>query len=318
VKLETSQEFSARDTEMQRSLSTSVGLSLCVADVLAQQRGMLIAVELGVVEDRNTEAVHEFRVAIRRARSLLKVLPDLAGIEPSNRLRDDFTWIARVAGLQRDFDVLLAEIDRRSRRLEFDETTRESMARRLHASRNVAHQRLLRALASARYKRLKTDWSMLIDQLRNQPHGDRAFTDAVAKVVRCDFDALCRHARKLRQKGARRQLHELRKECKQLRYVIESFAHLWPRESLANVIEYLRNLQDDLGKYCDLQTQKALLSELSEFKNKAMSDGIRTWLRDVNRRLGRSRDKSINRCHRFGRKRQCRVGSSTFKLAAAA
>ncbi|MFO1435557.1 MAG: CHAD domain-containing protein [Gammaproteobacteria bacterium] len=313
MKLDGLQEVHSRDVEGETCASTGARLSASIAEALAQQRGTLIAVEPGVAEDCNPEAVHEFRVAIRRARSLLKILPDLVEIKPPGRLRENFTWIARIAGRQRDYDVLLAELAHRADRLDLDETAREFIAKRLHSSRDVAHRRLLRALGSGRYKRLKTEWFNLIGQLRSYPRGQVDLTATVEDVVLRDFHALCRHARKIRQKGASRQLHELRKECKQLRYVIESFVPLWKRDAMTDVISHLRRLQDDLGSYCDLLTQKTLLNEfVTTTRQTATSNSIKTWLHDVNRRVGHRRDKSIDRCHRFGRKRQGCINKKTF------
>jgi CHAD domain-containing protein len=50
-------------------------------------------------------------------------------------------------------------------------------------------------------------------------------------------------------------LHELRKDAKRLRYLLESFGPLGGRERLRDILGHLKLLQDNLGEFQDTQVQ---------------------------------------------------------------
>jgi CHAD domain-containing protein len=54
-------------------------------------------------------------------------------------------------------------------------------------------------------------------------------------------------------------LHELRKTCKKLRYLIEFFQSLYPANKIRELIKALKGLQDNLGEYNDLHVHRGIL-----------------------------------------------------------
>jgi CHAD domain-containing protein len=59
-------------------------------------------------------------------------------------------------------------------------------------------------------------------------------------------------------------LHELRKSCKKLRYLMEFFQSLFPAQKIRQLIEELKDLQDNLGEFQDLEVQTHTLREYGE------------------------------------------------------
>ncbi len=59
-------------------------------------------------------------------------------------------------------------------------------------------------------------------------------------------------------------LHDLRKDGKKLRYVIEFFTPLYCAKSIKVVLRQLKKLQDYLGYFQDLDTHQILLKEITE------------------------------------------------------
>ena len=59
-------------------------------------------------------------------------------------------------------------------------------------------------------------------------------------------------------------LHELRKSCKKLRYLMEFFSSLYPQDSLSVSIKALKQLQNNLGDYNDLHVQIDSLERTSK------------------------------------------------------
>ena len=54
-------------------------------------------------------------------------------------------------------------------------------------------------------------------------------------------------------------LHELRIECKKLRYLMELFSDLFPPDKINQLIKQLRSLQNNLGEFNDLSIQEEYL-----------------------------------------------------------
>ncbi len=58
-------------------------------------------------------------------------------------------------------------------------------------------------------------------------------------------------------------LHELRKIGKELRYLLEFFASLYPAEVVKPMVKSLKGLQDMLGRFQDREVQANSLRELA-------------------------------------------------------
>lgn len=61
-----------------------------------------------------------------------------------------------------------------------------------------------------------------------------------------------------------KNLHQLRIECKKLRYLLEFFTSLFPQDEIAFLIGQLKKLQDNLGRFNDLSIQQEKLNHFLE------------------------------------------------------
>jgi CHAD domain-containing protein len=59
-------------------------------------------------------------------------------------------------------------------------------------------------------------------------------------------------------------MHELRKSCKKLRYLMEFFQSLYPDSGVGKAVKLLRRLLDNLGDFQDLAIQADHLRDLAE------------------------------------------------------
>ena len=66
-------------------------------------------------EQLDTEFLHDFRVALRRTRSLLGQIRDVFPAAAVEHFSSEFSWIGRLTGPPRDLDVLLLALRGRSR-----------------------------------------------------------------------------------------------------------------------------------------------------------------------------------------------------------
>ena len=72
---------------------------------LAALLRIMRANEDGIRRDLDPEHLHDFRVAVRRARYLVRTARDLLKREAYDRLRSDLAWLGTATGPERDFQV---------------------------------------------------------------------------------------------------------------------------------------------------------------------------------------------------------------------
>ncbi len=207
------------------------------------------------------EELHDFRVAMRRTRSLLRGFRRVAGKPLEKHFSAEFRWLSRATSRLRDIDVLLLAIATPSAdyaALADDERAR--IAALLSHERERHARRLCKVLATPRYGRLRRDWpaallALLQRSAREAPRITPVANRAIATVL-----ARVRHdAADVESDYSPAALHELRKQCKRLRYLIEPFAALYPRQRIAHLQAELKRLQTMMGEICDRHAQLALL-----------------------------------------------------------
>jgi CHAD domain-containing protein len=215
----------------------------------------------GLRADLDPEFLHDFRVAVRRTRSALGQLKGVLPPATTARYAAAFAGLQELTGPARDLDVYVLELPSLARLL--PPHARRSLgplARLLARRRREAHAQLAAALAAPGFAALLADWrAFLMAPTPRRPRGAPNARRPAAAVAAERIGRL--HRRALREGGAitaaspAADLHELRKTCKKLRYLVEFFQSLLDAEEAAAAVESLKGLQDDLGRHQDLQVQ---------------------------------------------------------------
>jgi CHAD domain-containing protein len=210
----------------------------------------------GTLADVDSEFLHDLRVAVRRTRSLQRQLsselpPELA------RFRTEFRRLQQVTGAARDLDVYLLDF------ASFRATAGpdlDPLRGLLEHQRKREHARMARALRSARTRRLLTDWAAFLAGLEGgRPIGDAA-SERIGKVYR----RMVKAGRAIDDTSEPEALHDLRKQGKELRYLLEFFASLYPDKVVRPMVKALKALQDTLGRYQDREVQASTLRAMRE------------------------------------------------------
>ena len=215
------------------------------------------------------EALHDFRVALRRLRSWERAfrpyLRDDLGKKLRRRLRD----LARDTGASRDLEVHLAWLKEQRRSLGrrqrpgLDWLVEELEARKADADSVLEkdidgrftklESRLARALESYR------------ERLRLRKDGSAAplptFAEALAPRVRKAASDLETHLGHVRTERDVREGHESRIAAKRLRYLLEPVMKIVP--GAADIVDRLKDLQDVLGDLHDGQVFGVEISKLA-------------------------------------------------------
>jgi CHAD domain-containing protein len=224
----------------------------------------------GTLADVDPEFLHDLRVAVRRTRSALR---QLRGVFPADELagfRGEFRWLQQVTGPTRDLDVYLLDFDELRSPLSVGQRADLEPIRRMLAHRRRREQRrMLRALCSPRADTLRSDWSVFLEGLVETP--EHARPDAASPIAALAGERIAGVYRRMVRAGRAiddatppEALHELRKLGKELRYLLEFFASLYPPEVVKPMVGTLKALQDTLGRFQDREVQAGRLNAMRE------------------------------------------------------
>jgi len=243
--------------------------------ILARLLKTLEATEAGIAGDLDSEFLHDFRVAVRRARS---ALGEVRGVLPQARaeaLRGELAWLGQATGPARDVDVyLLAFDDYRAALPPELRAELEPLRGFLRESKERQQAQLVTLLKSRRYGQLKADWRALAQEPPGVAAGQRAAEPigslALERIAKTHRRVL-RRGRKISKDSPAEHLHQLRKDCKKLRYLLEFFRRLFAGKEIQALVKRLKALQDNLGGFQDCEAQA---EQLSSFGRDMVETGI--------------------------------------------
>jgi CHAD domain-containing protein len=213
----------------------------------------------GVVEDVDTEFLHDLRVAVRRTRAALGQLEGVVDPERVARYAEELRWLGNATGPCRDLDVFLLDLQGYRQGLAPEVSTLLApFAEHLRRQRASAHARLARELRSRRCARLLRRWEGFLagGDLTGTAEAARPVRAVAAERVQRAYRRLLKHARRLGPRPLAEGMHRLRIDAKKLRYLLELFASALEGESVDTLVRQLKAIQDTLGAYHDLHLQR--------------------------------------------------------------
>jgi CHAD domain-containing protein len=250
-------------------LTPRMPASAALATVLTALLDTLEANVNGTVRDLDTEFLHDLRIAVRRTRSALKLAGDALPDGMAARFRPEFKWLGDLTTPTRDLDVYLLGFSGMAASLIAatpDEL--EPFHDHLRRSRAAAQRLLVRGLRSARFSRISPDWRQALTAAaaeRGRPTVARLASGRIAKAHR----RVIHDGSAITATSPPESLHELRKRCKELRYLLEFFGSLYDPGEHWRAVRDLKALQDCLGEFQDTQVQH---EELRAFAAQMMAE----------------------------------------------
>ena len=240
-------------------------LAAALGDFLATMRENLP----GLLDDVDSEFLHDFRVAVRRTRATLKLgrpaLPEVMRTrwEPAFKQLGDLTTPVR------DLDVYELDLPAMSRWLvTADATDLDPFAIHLQRRRTQARGELVGSLTSATFRALVTQWDDELAGLALIPQDSGLEPPSAGQLA---DQSISRAYRRVARDGAvigagspAGDLHELRKRCKELRYALDVFAPLIDPGARKRAGADLKDLQDVLGRFQDSEVQRLALRGFAE------------------------------------------------------
>ena len=246
-------------------LSPETPARKAVARIVSTMLSIARSNELGILSDIDTEFLHDYRTCLRKIRSAVSLIKEVYCSEETGRMRSILRDLARKTNRLRDLDVyLLAKEDHLGLLPAAFRPSLDAMFCDFESERSGVLRRISAHLRSASRNRLVEELESFFRE--EAPHPPSSACDLpVGPLV---FRRIYKRYRKIRKLAGGlgpdtpdEVLHELRIQCKKLRYLMEFFAELIPREAAAALEKPLRRLQNRLGALNDgLVQQKSLLA----------------------------------------------------------
>ncbi|MGJ0515132.1 MAG: CHAD domain-containing protein [Methylomicrobium sp.] len=245
--------------------------------------------EQGVIADLDSEFLHDFRVAVRRTRTGLSQLKGVLPSDATVYFADFFSWLGQVTSPTRDLDVYLAKF----------ETYKHNLPTLLHAEiepflallqnkRMQNQHELAEKLRSAKYRKTLMEWEHCLKSLSYpesaKMHNLDIKTLADRRIWKV-YRRIVKDGGSITPFSPAENLHELRKTCKKLRYMIEFFQSLYPKSQIKKLIKQLKGLQDVLGDFQDLEVQIDFVDRCGKDSKNELSPSTLKALDELSRQL---------------------------------
>lgn len=226
------------------------------AAVLHNLAASMTANLAGAIADTDTEFLHDVRVAIRRTRAILsrakRVLPD----EARQQFQLAFAELGRQTSAVRDLDVYLLGWDHDVAALPPTIRSTLDVVRDLLVQRRaLAQEELRQVLTSPATSELLTSWSVCLAEPGPAEAAERPLGAFVADQIMKVERRLVTDGRAITDESPAAEVHQLRKDAKRLRYLVECFGGLpgdGPRKAF---VKQLKALQNNLGVHQDAEVQ---------------------------------------------------------------
>jgi len=222
----------------------------------------------GVIEDIDTEFLHDFRVALRRTRSLLGSMKKVMLPADIAHFQQGFKKIGTFTGPVRDLDVYL--LGKNAYQSMLPGGLQEGLAVFFHGlARQRARelQRLRKALHSSYFQDFMTQWQEYVDNTllpSALAAGQEPCKEVAIKAIKKRLRSILRSGELIGPQSPDTELHSLRIQAKKLRYLLEFYRSLFPVTEMDILLKSLKRLQDNLGSFNDLSVQQKMLGQYQD------------------------------------------------------
>ena len=246
---------------------------------------------------RNTDALHDFRVAVRRLRSWLRALdPWLDGSTPGRQVRR-LKKAARATNASRDADVRLVWL--RNQRTGLSPHERRGVNWLI---RNIAEQRrdsfqndVLKGADAFDSAHKKLDRRLREYQVQIRDEEDESpplFDMAIGQLIREHADVLDRSLETIHDPDATRQIHRARIAAKRLRYLLDPLEKTVP--GAKELVNDIGKLQDALGDSHDVAVFRKEFATIAKAANEeGQAQALAAGLSAIRDRLSARADDTL-------------------------
>jgi CHAD domain-containing protein len=224
--------------------------------------------EAHIGSDQDTEFLHDFRVAIRRTRSVLGRMKTVFPPEMTSRFRKDLSYVGKLSNELRDLDVYLLNEEKYKAMLPASlRADIDPLFAHLREKRTVVFQDVIRNFGSHKYRLILREWGVFLNQSHQVSPGATEAHIPIRELARRKiygkYRRIVKDGNLILENEKDEMLHGLRIHCKELRYLLEFFSSLFSRKKIHVFVGQLKKLQDMLGAFNDFGVQEKYLAEIA-------------------------------------------------------
>ena len=229
---------------------------------LRQALQSLPDLEKGVVDDIDTEFLHQYRVILRRARSLVAQFRSVFPSKRAERIRAILGGWARCSNSQRDLDVwLLARSEHEALVPEQLRPGMEGLFRAIARDRAAVQRELAARLVSSAHRSEREELLALLDLQDDGPDAALPLTELARRRTWKTFRRAANQASLVNAATSSDAVHDVRIRCKKLRYMLDACGRFTAPDDHQKLRNQLKAVQAVLGEFNDACLQcRALLS----------------------------------------------------------
>ncbi len=276
---ETLSPVKAKQALLDKGMTAQQGF-VAIASACSQH---LTANESGLLLGKDSEYLHQMRVAIRRLRTAIRLFSDFLDDEKVASIVEALRWLGGQLGTTRDLDVFLEETLPPVIAAWPTHTGLAQIHEQISQRRDAASAASRAALQSTRYQRLQLEIGAWLVELSRHEHD--AMNEAEA-INLADFarDSLKRHRKQLIRRAdhllelSAEERHRVRISGKRLRYAADFFMPLFAAKRSKPYIQELANLQAILGALNDAATTKRILTQAADENNGEALAIVQAWV----------------------------------------
>ena len=230
-----------------------------------------IAANETMVQNSDSEGVHEMRVGLRRLRAAISLFSKLFGDKQTEQIKSGLKWLEKgELAPARDLDVYEKGAVEPLRRTFSAKRGMKELEEALVSRRAAAFGEAKAVIDSPRYHCLLLDtveWLENGDWIKHSGrYGDRPVEQFAINVLARRTKKITKQAKRLRELDPQ-QRHKLRIAVKKLRYAHQFFGHIFAgpkaKRRLSASKACLTDLQDHLGALTDITVHQKLAPKLA-------------------------------------------------------
>lgn len=251
--------------------------------------------EPGIIDDIDTEFLHDYRVSLRKSRSLLNLMKKSFDEQWQQQAKLKLSKLAQETNRLRDLDVFLLDQQHYTSMLpEHFAGGMDLMFEHIQKQRDKALKQVVTALTSDNYRALCNELQAMFEApaVFAAEQSSKAVGKVALKRIQGRYHKICVIGTAIDKDTPDEHVHELRIECKKLRYLLDFFKELFDPERTTRLIAALKKLQNILGNFNDYSVQQEFLKDrLQEEKSEPVKAALNGLIAVLHQQQLAERDK---------------------------
>jgi CHAD domain-containing protein len=259
----------------------------------------------GSIKGKDIEFMHDYRVSIRKTRSALALIKNVLPRDRIRQYNKFFSSLGKLTNPVRDLDVFLLKLgDYQHKLANSKQEQLQPLRQYLMDKRSVAQKEYVETVTSSSYRQTVKEWREYLESpepvnppLENTQKSVHRLAD---ELIWNTYQLALEEGNAITEDTEAEALHELRKTCKKLRYLMEFFQSLYPAKKIKELIKALKELQDNLGDFNDYHVHIGILKDFKKSSsNEDAAKAVKKLIKTLKQKQHSTRNSFAERFRTF-------------------